>query len=128
MSERNKGKHDTASVEREVLIQERTVLFEESGSLAAQPNASDDASGAVMTREDYRALEYAATANEARPQPAHHRHRGDLSEAQFRLLENLERLTHSLQGPEDSLDRHGYSRPFPPNARPVPTATKPTRS
>jgi hypothetical protein len=46
-------------------------------------------------------------------QVTRHRPQGDLSNAQLRLLENLERLTHSLQGPEQSLDKHSYARPFP---------------
>jgi hypothetical protein len=119
----NKGNHpgkqspDT-STQREVLIQERTTFIEET-----------DASGALMTSEDYRALERAsAGAAESRPPVTHHRHRGDLSDSQFRLLENLERLTHSLQGPEQSLDRVSYNRPFPPVHRPASATTEPAQN
>lgn len=33
------------------------------------------------------------------------------------LLQDLERLSHSLRGPEHALDRVSYNRPFPPPAR-----------
>ena len=33
---------------------------------------------------------------------------------QRRILDDLTRLQHSLRGPEEALDKHGYSRPFPP--------------
>jgi hypothetical protein len=118
----NKGNHPgkqmpETSTQRDVLIQERTTFIEES-----------DASGALMTPEDYRALEHAAGTGEPRSPVTHHRHRGDLSDSQFRLLENLERLTHSLQGPEQSLDRVSYNRPFPPVHRPASATTKPVQT
>jgi hypothetical protein len=119
----NKGNHPgkqlpETNTQREVLIQERTTFIEET-----------DTSGALMTSDDYRVLEHAAAgAGEARPPATHQRHRGDLSESQFRLLENLERLTHSLQGPEQSLDRVSYNRPFPPVHRPVSATTKPAQT
>ena len=93
-------------------IQERTTFIEET-----------DVPGALMTPADYRALEQAGTV-EPRTPVTHHRHRGDLSDSQFRLLENLERLTHSLQGPEQSLDRISYNRPFPPVHRPASATTQ----
>jgi hypothetical protein len=39
---------------------------------------------------------------------------GEPDRRQKELLEDLERLHHSLHGPEDLLDRGNYSRPFPP--------------
>lgn len=109
-----------SSVQRDVLIEERTVVdtlrVEENEFVSSEP-CPPDAAGA-MTQADYAALESADAAGRPRAEITRPRHLGDLSESQSRLLEKLERLTHSLQGPEDSLDRHGYSRPFPP-ARPT---------
>lgn len=39
---------------------------------------------------------------------------GTPTRRQRELLDDLVRLQHSLRGPEDLLDRRGYSRPFPP--------------
>jgi hypothetical protein len=39
---------------------------------------------------------------------------GTPTRRQKELLEDLVRLQQSLRGPEDLLDRRGYSRPFPP--------------
>jgi hypothetical protein len=97
MSQRNK--QDSGIAQREVLIQERTVLVEEDASPSRGSNT--DVAGLPASPSD------------PPLQVTRHRQHGDLSSAQYRLLENLERLTHSLQGPEQSLDRHSYSRPFP---------------
>jgi hypothetical protein len=104
---------ETTSAEREVLIQERTTLVEENAFISSELSPLDPA-GAVATRDNSDLTGYAIGAPKPLPQVTHHRPQGDLSDAQFRLLQNLERLTHSLQGPEDSLDRHSYNRPFPP--------------
>jgi hypothetical protein len=44
---------------------------------------------------------------------------GTLTQQQKKMLNDLTRLYDSLQGPEDSLDHSGYSRPIPsaPNRR-----------
>jgi hypothetical protein len=99
--------------QREVLIQERTTLVEENDFISSEP-APAGAASAMVTRDNYDPTGYGVAAGKPRPQVTHHRPQGDLSDAQFRLLQNLERLTHSLKGPEDSLDRHSYNRPFPP--------------
>ena len=39
---------------------------------------------------------------------------GATTHRQRRILDDLTRLQHSLRGPEEALDKHGYSRPFPP--------------
>ena len=39
---------------------------------------------------------------------------GKPSRHQRKIIENLSRLQRSLRGPENLLDRGGYSRPFPP--------------
>ena len=41
---------------------------------------------------------------------------GSPTHRQKRILDDLTRLQHSLRGPEEVLDKHGYSRPFPPKA------------
>jgi hypothetical protein len=102
---------ETTSAQREVLIQERTTLVEENAFISSE-TSTPDAAGAMVTRGNYDSTGYAVGAGKPRPQVTHHRPQGDLSDAQFRLLQNLERLTYSLQGPEDSLD-DTYSRPFP---------------
>jgi hypothetical protein len=95
-------RQDTGNTQREVLIQERTMLVEEDASFSESMGQSNaEATGALAPPRD------------PPVQVTHRRPPGDLSSAQLRLLENLERLTHSLQGPEQSLDKHGYSRPFP---------------
>ena len=103
---------ETTSTQREVLI-ERTTLVEENAFVSSEESSLDPA-GAMVTQDNYDAAGHPVGATKPRPQVTHHRAQGDLSDAQFRLLQNLERLTHSLQGPEDSLDRHSYNRPFPP--------------
>ncbi len=122
MSRHQHGKQlpETMSAQHEVLIEERTTFVEESASVSSEAS-SLDAAGAMVTGNDYGATGYAVPAGKPRPQVTHHRPQGDLSDAQFRLLQNLERLTHSLQGPEDSLDRHSYNRPFPPTINRVQT-------
>ena len=111
---------DSTITEREVLIEERTVVdtvrVEENEFVSSEPYPPD--AFGPMTRVDHAALESADAAGRPRAEITRPRQQGELSDSQFRLLQNLERLTHSLQGPEDSLDRHGYSRPFPP-ARPT---------
>ena len=95
----------------EAPIEERTT-FDQEVAFVSTTSSPSDAPGAMIIQQEFGEVQYAA-AGEPRPQVTHHRHQGDLSNAQFQLLQNLERLTHSLQGPEDSLDRHGYNRPFP---------------
>jgi hypothetical protein len=102
---------ETTSAQHEIL--ERTTLVEESEFISSERSPLD-AEGAMVTRDNYGLAGYAAGTAKPRSSLTHHRPQGDLSDAQFRLLQNLERLTHSLQGPEDSLDRHSYNRPFPP--------------
>jgi hypothetical protein len=101
---------ETTSAQREVLIQERT-LVEENAFVSSEASSLDPA-GAIGTRDKYDVTGHPVGATKPRPQVTHHRPQGDLSDAQFRLLQNLERLTYSLQGPEESLD-DTYSRPFP---------------
>ncbi len=102
---------ETTGAQREVLIQERTTL-EEIEFISSDPSPSG-APSAVATRDNSDLTGHAVGAPKPRPQVTHHRSQGDLSDAQFRLLQNLERLTYSLQGPEESLD-DTYSRPFLP--------------
>jgi hypothetical protein len=111
----NKDKHhsrqlpDTASAQREIL--ERTMLVEDSTFISPELSSLGPA-GAPVTGDNYGPSGYAVGAPKPRPQVTQHRPQGDLSDAQFQLLQNLERLTYSLQGPEESLD-DTYSRPFP---------------
>ena len=97
---------ETTGAQREVLI-ERTTLVEENAFVSSEASSLDPA-GAMV----YDPTGHPVGATKPRPQVTHHRPQGDLSDAQFRLLQNLERLTYSLQGPEESLD-DTYSRPFP---------------
>jgi hypothetical protein len=103
--------------EREALGPQRTVLLEENAFSFAERSLSDGATGAMVTQEEVGAVGYVFTASDPRPQVTRHRHQGDLSDAQLRLLQDLERLTLSLQGPEQSLDRVSYNRPFPPTIK-----------
>jgi hypothetical protein len=104
-------KPDTGSAQREVLIQERTVLVEE--DVAFSRESSYEAGAQSMGQSNADVTGALIPPRDPPVQVTHRRPPGDLSSAQLRLLENLERLTHSLQGPEQSLDKHGYSRPFP---------------
>jgi hypothetical protein len=99
---------ETTSAQREVLI-ERTTLVEENAFVSSEAS-SLDAAGAMVTQYD--PTGHPVGTAKPRPQATQHRPQGDLSNAQFQLLQNLERLTYSLQGPEESLD-DTYSRPFP---------------
>jgi hypothetical protein len=108
-------KSDTGSAQREVLIQERTVLVEEDVSFS-RGESSFESAGDTMSQSNTDPSGLAAPPRDPPVQVTRHRPAGDLSNAQLRMLENLERLTHSLQGPEQSLDKHSYARPFP-NAR-----------
>jgi hypothetical protein len=102
---------ESTSAQREVLI-ERTTLVEENAFVSSEASSLDPA-GAMVTRDEYDPTGHPVGATKPRPQVTHRRPQGDLSNAQFQLLQNLERLTYSLQGPEDSLD-DTYSRPpFP---------------
>jgi hypothetical protein len=114
MSRHPHGKQfpETMSAQREVLIQERTTFVEENAFISSDPSPSG-APSAMAAPDNSGLTGYAVGAPKPRPQVTHHRSQGDLSDAQFRLLQNLERLTYSLQGPEESLD-DTYSRPFLP--------------
>jgi hypothetical protein len=94
-----------------------TAVFREESSFFATEQTSVSASGVMTNQEAYGAVEYTTGRDEARGNGARQRHQGDLSESQLRLLRHLERLTYSLHGPEESLDRHSYNRPFPPAIR-----------
>jgi hypothetical protein len=108
--------HGTGA-ERDSLGSQRTALLEENTFSFTEPSLPDGAPGATMTQESLGVVEYVTTASDPRPQVTRHRQQGDLSDAQLRLLQNLERLTHSLRGPEQSLDRVSYNRPFPPTIK-----------
>jgi hypothetical protein len=91
-----------------------TAVFREESSFFATEQTSVSTAGVMTNQEAYGAVEYTTGRDEA---PARQRYQGDLSESQLRLLQHLERLTYSLHGPEESLDRHSYNRPFPPSIR-----------
>jgi hypothetical protein len=101
---------ETTGAQHEIL--ERTTLVEETAFMSSDPSPPG-APSAVVTLDNSGLAGYAVGTDKPRPSVTHHRPQGDLSDAQFRLLQNLERLTYSLQGPEESLD-DTYSRPFLP--------------
>jgi hypothetical protein len=106
------AKPDTGSAQREVLIQERTVLVEEDVAFS-RGESSFESAAESLSQSNTEVTGALPPARDPPVQVTQRRPPGDLSSAQLRMLENLERLTHSLQGPEQSLDKHSYARPFP---------------
>jgi hypothetical protein len=90
-------------------------LSEENGFVSIEQTRVDIIQETFPVHESFAAVEFvdAGPGGNGRP-----RNGAGPAEQHHTLLQDLERLSHSLRGPEHALDRVSYNRPFPPPTRP----------